>query len=301
MDKTDTIKTKIISQYDHLTKQQKIIAECILDNLDEVIFDNITELAARTESSVASIVRFATTLGYAGFPQMREDLIKLYKERMDIADRFKRTLERLPHGIPSYADITGSEVEYLQKSIKELDQEAFNKAVHLICNSNRVFIFGNSANECLANNLWFRLDRLGLNTFQVSNSGHSLVERVFRMKSDDVIVAFDFLTPSLDITRIHELSARSGTKIISITDTSNPDMIRNSEIVLRARRGSPEFFNSQVVPSAITNALVIAVTFERGQASIDYLKELSKIREAYSYSPLKNSMKIENFLKYPSY
>ena len=288
------MKNKISEHYDSLTKQQKKIASYILDNMNDVIFDNVTFLAEQTGTSVASVVRFANALGYSGFPQLKEDLINYYKNQMDIADRFKRTIDNLPEGRPTYAAITESEVQYLQKSVNTLDQKAFDQAVDYICEAHKLYVFGNNSNESLANNLWFRLDRLGLEVVQLSQSGHNLIERLFRLTQKDVIVVLDFFTPSLDTTRIHELYPRSKAKIISITDTSNPVMIKNSTVVLSAKRGSPEFFNSHVVPTAIINALVIAVAHELGQPALDRLKQLSKLREAYSYPPLDNSMRLEN-------
>lgn len=294
MGKEMNIKEKIASQYEQFTRQQKKISAYILDHMNEVIFYNVTLLAKQAGTSVASVVRFANTLGYSGFPQLRDDLIEFYKEQMDIADRFKRTIDQLSEGPSSYEAITSSEVHYLQQSIHDLDQKAFEEAVDIICHAERVYIYGNSSNECLANNLWFRLDRLGLDIVQLSESGHCLVERLFKMKDEDAVVVFDFYTPSVDTTRVHELTKGKKTKVISVTDTINPAMISNSSVVLNAKRGSPENFNSHVVPIAIINALVIAIAHELGPEPLATLKELSKLRENYSYPPLSNSMKLEN-------
>ena len=287
------MRNKISTYYDSFTKQQKKIANYILDNMNDVIFDNVTYLAEQTGTSVASVVRFANALGYSGFPQLKEDLINYYKNQMDIAARFERTIEGLPEGRPTFASITQPEVEYLQRAVQNLDQEAFNQAVDLLLKAETVYVFGNSSNECLANNLWFRLDRLGIPVVQLSQSGLCLVERLFKMKQEDVIIVLDFFTPSIDTTRIHELHEVNKTKIISITDTMNPSMVKNSAIVLHAKRGSPEFFNSHVVPTAIINALVIAAAHELGQPAMEKLKALSKFRESYSYPPLNNSLKLE--------
>ena len=71
-------------------------------------------------------------------------------------------------------------------------------------------------------------------------------------------------------------------------------MINNSSVILHAKRCSPEYFNSYVVPTAIINALVIAVAHELGEPVIDKLKELSTLREAFSYPPLDNILSLEN-------
>lgn len=213
---------------------------------------------------------------------------------MDIADRFKRTIDSLPEGRPSFADITLSGVEYLMKAIGSVVQKDFDRVADFICKVKKVFVFGNSSNEYLANNLWFCLDRLGLEVVQLSQSGLCLIERLFKLTSEDVIVLFDFFTTSMDTTRIQGLNTKNQARIISVTDTNNPNMVKNSSVILHAKRGSPEYFNSHVVPTAIINALVIAVAHELGEPAIDKLKKLSKLREAYSYPPLDNSIRLEN-------
>jgi len=291
------VKNKITTHYKILTPQQKKIANYILDNMNDVIFNNVSYLAEMAETSVASVIRFAQALGYPGFPQLKEDLIQYYKSQMDIAERFKRTIENLPEGHPSYADITRSEIAYLERSINELDQGSFDHAVELMCSAERLYIFGNGSNECLANNLFFRLHRLGMKVEQLSQSGHCLVERLFKINPQDVIVIFDFFSPSIDTSRIHELKQSSSYTIISITDTGNPQMTKKSDLVLNAKRGSSKFFHSHVVPTAIINALIIAVARALGDPAVENLKRLSHLREKYSYPPLSNSIRLEKHLE----
>lgn len=291
------MKHKITENYNKLTPQQKKIGNYILDNLNDVIFNNVSYLAEKADTSVASVVRFAHALGYSGFPQLKDELIDYYKNQLDIAARFKRTIESLPEGHPTFANITQSEIEHLQQAIHELDQQAFDKAVDLICGAKRVFIFGNGSNECLANHLYFRLYRLGMDVVQLSQSGHCLVEKLFKVQAEDVIIVFDFFTPSMDTARIQELKQRSDYAIISVTDTSNPQMIKNSNVVLSAKRGSSKYFHSHVVPTAIINSLIIAIAHDLGEPAINNLKKLSKLREKYSYPPLSNSIKLGRHLQ----
>ena len=69
------MKNKISEHYESLTRKQKKIANYILDNMNDVIFDNVTFIAEQTGTSVASVVRFTNALGYQGFPQLKDDLI----------------------------------------------------------------------------------------------------------------------------------------------------------------------------------------------------------------------------------
>ncbi len=67
---------RIIEVYDDLSRQQKKIADGIINGYDEIVFFSITQLANFLGVSEATIVRFAQHLGHKGFPELKEDLVK---------------------------------------------------------------------------------------------------------------------------------------------------------------------------------------------------------------------------------
>ncbi len=67
---------RIIEVYDDLSRQQKKIADGIINGYDEIVFFSITQLANFLGVSEATIVRFAQHLGHKGCPELKEDLVK---------------------------------------------------------------------------------------------------------------------------------------------------------------------------------------------------------------------------------
>ena len=64
-----------------LSTSQRRIADCLLGRLNEAAFWGVEELASRSQSSVATVVRFAQKLGYSGFLEMRQALVSLVKKQ----------------------------------------------------------------------------------------------------------------------------------------------------------------------------------------------------------------------------
>ena len=58
-----------------LTPGEKRIADILLANPHEAAFLGVEELARRSDSSVATAVRFAKKLGYTGYLEMRKSLV----------------------------------------------------------------------------------------------------------------------------------------------------------------------------------------------------------------------------------
>ena len=71
--------------YNSLNKREKKIADLILKEPDVIPGYTIKKLAKESESSEATIVRFAKRLGYDGYLDMRRKFTAHYDERPAIA------------------------------------------------------------------------------------------------------------------------------------------------------------------------------------------------------------------------
>ena len=63
----DNILIKIRDMKDSLTPVEKLVAEYILENLEEIPHLSIKSLAGLTKTSDASVLRFCKTMGYKGY------------------------------------------------------------------------------------------------------------------------------------------------------------------------------------------------------------------------------------------
>lgn len=122
---------RILEKYDNLPKQQKKIADYIISRYDEVVFYSITKLASTLQVSEATVVRFAQNLGHKGFPELKEDLVKYYREYLTPGERMKRSIEELPDDPLQYKGRVLREIQLLQDSMQALDIFRLNNSIFL--------------------------------------------------------------------------------------------------------------------------------------------------------------------------
>ncbi len=274
---------RILEKYDSLPKQQKKIADYIISRYDEVVFFSITKLANTLQVSEATVVRFAQNLGHKGFPELKEDLVKYYREYLTPGERMKRSIEELPDDPLQFKGHVNREIQLLQDSITALDNDSFVQAVDRIVAADRIYIFGNGGNECLANHLTFKFNRFKLRAVQQSVSGKNMFEKLLQIESSDLIIAFHFYKPTIDFRRLMEVCTEKKIPVLLITDSLIPPMIKEAEIILLAPRGSEGTFHSQVVPMAINNALINGVASKLGDKAVKALQELSEMRRKHYF------------------
>lgn len=277
---------KILANYENLSNLHKKIADYIISNFHEAVFLSVTELARSSGTSEATIVRFAKKIGYDGFMDFKQDLVTYFKEYMKINGRIRQSIDVISKARPSYEELTRKEIQLLENSVRSIDDAVYYEAIQAICAARMTYIFGNDLNISLADDLCYRLSRFKLRATSASISGHSVFEKLLLIDSKDLAIIFDFYKPSVDFRRLMDILEEKEVPVILITDTRVPPMMKSARIVLYAERGANDLFNSQVVPVAVSNALVVGVAYKLGDDAIEALKELSELHKNYSFNKL---------------
>ena len=70
----------INSRYDRLSKSHKKIATYILDNYDQAVFMTAAELGKKVDISESTVGRFASGLGFEGYPEFQHALEEWVKD-----------------------------------------------------------------------------------------------------------------------------------------------------------------------------------------------------------------------------
>ena len=88
MKQTDVYR-HIAAQRPHMSKSQKKIAEYSLETPNAGPFYTVSKLAKMTGVSEATIVRFATFLGYSGYPEMQQYMLDSVEKQLTTAERLE--------------------------------------------------------------------------------------------------------------------------------------------------------------------------------------------------------------------
>lgn len=275
---------RVQEHYDSLSITNRRIADYTTAHFDEVIFLSAAELAAELDTSEAAVVRFAQSLGYSGYPDLKRVLVRHYRDQITPARKVERYLKTVTADYHFYSQVIESEIESLRESIATVDGEPFKKAVSAICNAEHRYVYASGVNAGLANYMSFRLNRFRLRTTAETDSGKYVFERFAQLQPTDVVINYSFYQPAPEHLALMDFVKRRGIPNVLITDTNVPPMVRNAELVLYGRRGPFGVFHSLIVPMAISNALILAVAERLGSQAIAALQELSDIRRDYSHA-----------------
>jgi DNA-binding MurR/RpiR family transcriptional regulator len=269
----------ISESYGQLTKSEKRIADYLRKNQEESAFLSAGEVADRLGLSEATIVRFARTLGFGGYPAMRVVLQEVFRRRVTHSARLRGRLDELREGGDIFEKVTVSEIDYLTQALQTINREALRRTVTYIIERERIFVFGPGPSVSLVHMLNLRLTRFGKHVIPLTLTGRETLEPLLLMTNRDLVFAIGFfdINPTLQI--VLDYAKEKECPVILLTDTLGSIIGDKADVVLAAKRGPVSAFHSLVVPMTIINTLLLEVANQNLDTVTSNLDRLDRLRE----------------------
>jgi len=183
----------IKSNYYKFSKGQKQIAQFIIEHYDKAAFMTAAKIGETVDVSESTVVRFASSIGFSGFPELQKSLQVLIKNKLTTVQRIGLEEDASEDNDMVHKRIIRNEMNSMRYLLDNIDTAALDKATDLILNAGKVYILGLRTSSTLANYLGFYLDVILDNVKVLNNSGvHSLYEEIIRVKETDVLIVISF-------------------------------------------------------------------------------------------------------------
>ena len=272
---------KIDKNYEQMSKGQKLLADYILKNYDKAVFLTAAKLGKVVGVSESTVVRFATQLGYQGYPGFQKALEELVRNKLNSIQRMEVTYGRISQS-EILASVLQSDIEKIKLTLANMDQNAFELAVDTILNAKRIYVVGIRSCAPLANFLSFYLNLIFDNVTSVhTNSSSEIFEQLIRIGAEDVIIRISFPRYSMRTLKALEFASNRKAKVITLTDSVHSPMTLYSSCNLIARSDMASIVDSLVAPLSVVNALVVALCMKKQKDVIATLETLEQIWDEY--------------------
>lgn len=277
MAKTVDIISRIEMKYNKLSKGQKKIAAYITEHYDSAVFMTAAKLGAEINVSESTVVRFASVLGYNGYPELQKALEEWVQGKWSNVQKVG-----VKYGNSSQSELVTSvlqaDMDKIAHTMENLNPIAFEMAVDCILKAKHVYVIGLRSCEPLANFLGFYLSMIRGDVIMLrTTSMTELFEQMIRVTEEDVVIGISFPRYSMRTLKAMEFARDRNAKVISITDTEHSPMSLYSSCSLLARSDMLSIVDSLVAPLSLINALVVALCVKAPDQTRDNLKELERV------------------------
>lgn len=279
--RTNELLNQIRERYKRLSKGQKLLADYITEHYDKAVFMTASILGKTVGVSESTVVRFATQLGYEGYPEFQKALEELVRNKLNSIQRMEMAYGRISQS-EILETVLQSDAEKIKVTLAEIDKESFNRAVDMMLHASRIYIVGIRSCAPLASFLSYYLNLIFENVTLVNtNSSSEMFEQMIRIGEQDVIIGISFPRYSVRTLKALEFANNRKAKIITLTDSIHSPMTVYSTCNLIARSDMASIVDSLVAPMSVINALVVALCMKKRDEITKTLGTLEEIWDEY--------------------
>lgn len=278
---TNDLTSRINEAYSSLSKGQKILATYITDNYDKAVFLTAAKLGAVVGVSESTVVRFATQLGYKGYPEFQKALEELVRNKLNSIQRMEVTYGRISQS-RILESVLQSDQEKIKDTLEHMDEHTFELAVDTILHAKHIYIVGIRSCAPLAAFMAFYFNLMFENvTLLQTNNSSELFEQMVRIGKEDVIIGISFPRYSMRTLKAMEFANNRNAKVITLTDSVHSPMNLYSSCNLIARSDMASIVDSLVAPLSVINALIVALCMKKQTEVAKTLETLEEIWDEY--------------------
>lgn len=274
--------TRIEDAYYDLSKSHKKIADYVLQNYEKAAFLTAAKLGEATDISVSTVVRFATSLGYEGYPEFQDALRETIKGKLTSTQRIEVAGQQImDHDL--LTSVLQKDREMIRMTLSSISKDDFEKASKSINNARRIYIVGVRSSAPLASFMYFYFNMIYDDVRLISsNSSSEMFEEIYRIAPEDVCITFSFPRYSKQVLSVLRYAGDKGATTIAITDNEDSPIAELSDYTLVAKSNMVSFIDSLTAPLSLVNALIVSSARGRRNATKKSLAELEKIWEEYN-------------------
>lgn len=281
MKNSNDLSNRINESYSRLSKGQKRLATYITDNYDKAVFLTASKLGEAVGVSESTVVRFATNLGYKGYPEFQNALEELVRNKLNSIQRMEVTYGRISQS-KILESVLKSDAEKIHSTLEKIDQNAFELAVDTIINAKHIYVIGIRSCAPLASFLAFYFNLMFQNVHLIQTSSSSeIFEQMVHIGKEDVIIGISFPRYSMRTLKAMEFANNRSAKVITLTDSVHSPMNLYSSCNLIADSDMASIVDSLVAPLSVINALIVALCMKKQSKVAKTLEMLEGIWDEY--------------------
>lgn len=244
-------------RYGDMGRAERLAADFLLSHAEEVPTSTISEIADRSGSSEATLVRLSRRLGYAGFQEMKVALAK----GAGTVSATPNIAEDDTCGV-IFEKVCNDAYLSLERTKKLLSPDALEAAAEALAAAGKIVFVGLGSSSAVAEDAAGKLLRAGCDAAAYSDTHMQTVVASY-LGPGDVMVGVSQSGTSRDIVEVMKLAHSRGVTTICITGREKAPIMRHSDVVLLTDteevRHTVLALSSHLARLAVTDALCFRV------------------------------------------
>ncbi|WP_136057122.1 MurR/RpiR family transcriptional regulator [Microbacterium sp. K24] len=254
-----------------LSAAEARVADTILGDPTLVVDLAINDLAKLCRTSLSTVARFAQTLGYSGYRELRVAVARTVTLAQAQQARFgldSTTIDPEDEPEAIAAKLAAMEIDAIEKTARGIDAAALDRVARAVVAARHIDLFGQAASSLTAQDLQLKLSRIGCSVAH-SPDPHLAVTTASLRTADDVGIAFSHGGETIETVRALEVARDAGALAVAVTSVADSSLALAADVVLLTHAHESPFrmaaMSSRIAQLALVDVLFVRVVQHRGE------------------------------------
>jgi DNA-binding MurR/RpiR family transcriptional regulator len=268
---------RISRRYQQLSPSFRRLADFILNHHQRAAFMSASRLAQHLDVDVATVTRFAQTLGYEGFTELSREIQEQVLDEMRQARA--PVTERLSSAQGQVAQMLWQDWANLEKTIAAIRPEVAADAISALRAARRVYICSEGVGAGLATAMANYLTMIKPGTVVLEKGPFDVALVLKDITREDVLIGLGFTNYAYTATKAMEYARKVGAKTIGIIAQASCPIGQVSDFLFVGTQSEDSYMPSLTGVAALLFALVYSLFMGEG---VDYSQRLMDFQSTYA-------------------
>ncbi|NEB95361.1 SIS domain-containing protein [Streptomyces bauhiniae] len=257
-----------------LSPGQRRVARYLIEHLTEAAFLSITELADRAGVSQPSVTRFASAVGFSGYPALRERLQSIALGALAGGPGEEDQANELQAAV----DAEIQNLEHLRRDLADPDRVI--RVGRELSRSTPLTVLGLRISGSLAEYFGYAARRIHPDVRLVTRGGSVASDALLQSREagGTWVLAFAMPRHAQETLAALRVAREAGLKVALVTDLALGPLAEEADVTFATGTGSRLVFDSYAAPGLLAAALLQAMTDadpERTQARLEKYEQVA--------------------------
>ena len=281
MKRTDDNLLETISRHlPALKRSQSKVAQFVLANPNEVTGMRLSDIAARTEVSEPSVIRFCVSVGCSGYQELKIELAKSLAYARSTSHSAISKTDGPSDVIAKVLDFNLSSLNWVRSKLHE---DQILQAVDILAKANQIQFFGFGASGISAMDAQQKFPLFGRPCGAVVD-GHQMVITGAMLRAGDVIVAISNTGTTREVLQACKVAQERGAQVIGLTRSLESPLAQRCDVpIVIETLENTDLYTPTISRIAVMVVIDILSTLTSLKLPEDHQENIREMKRILSY------------------
>jgi DNA-binding MurR/RpiR family transcriptional regulator len=255
-----------------LSTSQRQIADCLIANMNEAALWGVEELAEKSHTCVATVVRFAKKLDYTGYLEMRKALVIAAKKHYG---REEQLLQAPVQASATLLEVARRDVRNIETLLQAVNEGLLQRVVKQLKTSRFRLAIGDGVSALMTRQIAYLLINIGLPVLEGNPA--DFATQVGLLSPKDLLIAISISPYSQETLDATAYARKRGIPVLVFTDSLNSPLARLANLVLLIPGENLLFSHSVTAFGVLAHAIATTIASQAPQQALSKMREAERV------------------------